>query len=55
MSIDLLDINTEIELHTSIHQDLDYNNDLDQWIQCIDEESGFPYLYNNATGESRWL
>eukprot|EP01036_Dinobryon_divergens_P029732 gene29732-38873_t len=26
-----------------------------QWQQYIDEASGLPYLYNTATGESRWL
>jgi hypothetical protein len=25
------------------------------WIQCYDEESGWPYVYNEATGEVRWV
>jgi hypothetical protein len=25
------------------------------WIQCFDEESGFPYLYNDLTGETKWV
>lgn len=25
------------------------------WIQCFDEESGYPYIYNNATGETKWI
>jgi len=27
----------------------------DVWLQCIDEESGYPYLYNQHTGESKWV
>ena len=25
------------------------------WIQCYDEESGWPYVYNEATGEVKWV
>lgn len=25
------------------------------WIQCFDEESGYPYVYNNITGETKWI
>lgn len=25
------------------------------WIQCYDEESGWPYVYNAATGEMKWV
>jgi hypothetical protein len=25
------------------------------WIQCFDDESGWPYIYNQATGEMRWV
>lgn len=25
------------------------------WIQCYDEESGYPYLYNSETGETKWV
>lgn len=25
------------------------------WIQCFDEESGYPYVYNNVTGETKWI
>ena len=25
------------------------------WIQCFDEESGYPYIYNNITGETKWI
>lgn len=25
------------------------------WIQCFDEESGYPYLYNSETGETKWV
>jgi hypothetical protein len=27
----------------------------ESWLQCVDEESGFPYLYNNITGETKWV
>ena len=27
----------------------------DNWVQYIDEDTGNPYLYNEATGESRWI
>lgn len=26
----------------------------DTWIECLDEESGYPYFYNTRTGESKW-
>ena len=25
------------------------------WIQCFDEETGYPYLYNDVTGETKWV
>lgn len=25
------------------------------WIQCYDEESGWPYVFNEATGEVKWV
>ena len=25
------------------------------WIQCYDEESGWPYVYNEVTGEVKWV
>jgi hypothetical protein len=25
------------------------------WIQCYDEESGYPYIFNNVTGETKWV
>lgn len=27
----------------------------ENWVQYIDEDTGNPYLYNEATGESRWI
>jgi hypothetical protein len=27
----------------------------DVWVQCYDEESGWPYVYNAATGEVKWV
>lgn len=27
----------------------------DVWVQCYDEESGWPYVYNEATGEMKWV
>lgn len=27
----------------------------DVWVQCYDEESGWPYVYNEATGEVKWV
>lgn len=29
--------------------------DNSSWIQYFDEETGAPYLYNEDTGESRWI
>ncbi|KAJ0411880.1 hypothetical protein ATCC90586_005975 [Pythium insidiosum] len=26
----------------------------DPWIECVDDRTGAPYLYNSLTGESRW-
>lgn len=28
---------------------------LGNWIQCFDEDSGCPYLYNDLTGETKWV
>lgn len=28
---------------------------VDVWVQCYDEESGWPYVYNEATGEVKWV
>lgn len=25
------------------------------WVQCYDEESGYPYVYNTVTGETKWI
>lgn len=25
------------------------------WVQCFDEESGWPYVYNEVTGEVKWV
>ena len=25
------------------------------WVQCFDEESGWPYVYNEITGEVKWV
>ena len=25
------------------------------WIQCFDEETGYPYVYNDVTGETKWI
>ena len=25
------------------------------WIQCFDEETGYPYVYNDVTGETKWV
>ncbi len=25
------------------------------WVHYIDDETGFPYMYNTVTGEARWL
>jgi hypothetical protein len=27
----------------------------DDWVEYIDEATGAPYLFNNVTGESRWV
>lgn len=27
----------------------------ESWVQCFDEESGWPYVYNQATGEMKWV
>lgn len=27
----------------------------DEWVEYVDEVTGVPYLYNNATGESQWI
>lgn len=37
----------------SYSNDQQYDDDV--WLQCIDEESGYPYLYNQHTGESKWV
>lgn len=29
--------------------------DLGNWIQCYDDESGWPYVYNEHTGEVKWV
>ncbi len=31
------------------------NNQGDTWVQYMDEETGNPYLFNEATGEARWI
>lgn len=30
-------------------------DDEKNWVHYIDDESGFPYMYNTVTGEARWL
>lgn len=38
-------------------QALDYETNEVQgtWIQCYDEETGYPYVYNDVTGETKWI
>lgn len=37
---------------TAQEKDVD---DEKNWVHYIDDESGYPYMYNTVTGEARWL
>lgn len=36
------------------YEQLEPQHDQDGWVQYIDDESGYPYWYNEITGEARW-
>jgi hypothetical protein len=42
-------------MSSSENADADQSGNSGEWMQCFDEESGYPYLYNNITGETKWV
>lgn len=36
-------------------KDVNSANDENNWVHYIDDETGYPYMYNSVTGEARWL
>jgi hypothetical protein len=42
-------------IYQNLNSDNYNGNNSESWIEYIDEVSGHPYLYNEVTGESKWI